>query len=107
MPLEARREKLLKRKAELEAQLKDLQAREATQLRKDDTRRKVLLGAFVLRFMDENPDHELTKLVFKLADDGTRNSAKGQAAKNRDRELLGLPALGPRADFDATKDKKE
>ena len=44
----SRKDKLLERKAQIEAQLKQLEARECQQWRKDDTRRKIIAGALAL-----------------------------------------------------------
>jgi hypothetical protein len=46
--MESRREKLEKQKARIEARLKALDAREAAEKRKQDTRRKIVVGGAVL-----------------------------------------------------------
>ena len=48
-----RLEQLLKKREELSAQIQKIRAREATQKRKEDTRRKILLGALVMEMMDK------------------------------------------------------
>ncbi|MHB0704098.1 hypothetical protein ACX4MT_00060 [Roseomonas mucosa] len=60
-----RRAKLLVRKAQIEAQLKDLEAREQRQKRKDDTRRKIIAGALALEHAEIDPvfGAQLAKLL--------------------------------------------
>ena len=48
-----RLEQLLKKREKLSAQIQKIRAREATQKRKEDTRRKILLGALVMEMMDK------------------------------------------------------
>ena len=50
------REKLLKQKQQLENRLKALDAKQTLQERKDDTRRKILVGAIVLHHATLKPD---------------------------------------------------
>lgn len=73
-------EKLLKRKDQLDARIKIVQARTQSQLRKDETRRKILAGAYILdKYTLENKSdvliQELDNFLFKP----------------RDRSLFGLP----------------
>lgn len=58
-----RREKLLERKAQVEAQLKALDARERKRQRQEDTRRKILAGAVVLEKAAANPDFSAVLLA--------------------------------------------
>lgn len=51
-----RLENLRKRRAVLDAELSRLEARERTEKRKQDTRRKILLGAVVMQEMEAKPD---------------------------------------------------
>jgi hypothetical protein len=48
-------ESLREKKAQLEEQIKNLEARERQQERKNDTRRKVIAGALALEHMSKNP----------------------------------------------------
>ena len=48
-----RLEQLLKKREELSAQIQKIRAREATQKRKEDTRRKILLGALVMEMIEK------------------------------------------------------
>ncbi len=41
-------EALIKKRAQLDARIQNLKAKEATQQRKDDTRRKILVGSYIL-----------------------------------------------------------
>lgn len=53
---EERRALLLDRKKKLEDQLKRLDARSSAKKRKDDTRRKIILGAICLHHAEVKPD---------------------------------------------------
>lgn len=55
--LEEQREKLAKQKAQIEARLKQLDARAKTEARKLDTRRKVIVGALVLGAAEARAAH--------------------------------------------------
>ena len=55
-PSQAVRDKLLARKAQIDARLQDLAAREQKQKRADDTRRKIIAGALVLEHMTIKAD---------------------------------------------------
>lgn len=64
---------LIKRKEQLEARIQNLKAKEATQQRKDDTRRKILVGSYVIdkHLKAGNFDRlvsELDKFLFKTND---------------------------------------
>ena len=75
---EIKRLKALKRKAESRKR-----AKEREQQRKDDTRRKILIGACMLKITEENPEnHE--KLMLQL---------DRYLTDNRDRVLFGLETI--------------
>lgn len=71
---EEQKAELLKRKEQLEARLKAIEARENTQNRKDDIRRKILAGAVCLTHADGKPEFKkwlaeaLKKTLTKPAD---------------------------------------
>ena len=46
-------EKLLEKREQLNAEIQKARARETAQKRKEDTRRKILLGALVIEMMDK------------------------------------------------------
>ncbi|ACK74162.1 hypothetical protein PCC7424_5603 (plasmid) [Gloeothece citriformis PCC 7424] len=48
-----RLEQLLKKKEQLNAQIQKIKARESAEKRKEDTRKKILLGALVMEMMDK------------------------------------------------------
>lgn len=82
---------LEQRQAQIKAQIQAIKARETAQERKDDTRRKVLLGGFMLAQMKkksigvQSVTYESVRFVDTLRND-------------RDRALFGLaakPALSP------------
>lgn len=72
---EIKRLKALKRKAESRKR-----AKEREQQRKDDTRRKILIGACMLKITEENQENH-DKLMLQL---------DRYLTDNRDRELFGL-----------------
>ena len=53
---EVQKAELLKRKAQLEERLKAIEARESAQKRKEDTRRKILVGAVCLAHAEHKPE---------------------------------------------------
>lgn len=85
---------LEEKEAQLKARKQDLKARVRQEQRKQDTRRKVIVGAVVMEHANHDPqfadllEHVLSKAVVRDAD----------------RELLGLdraPADEPKSEFDA------
>ncbi len=74
---------LLKKREQLSAQIQKIRAREATQKRKEDTRRKILLGALVMEMMDKG---ELNRdKIWKRLD--------SFLTRELDRKLFALPLL--------------
>ena len=76
-------EKLLQQRAQIDARIQAAKARLSQAERKDDTRRKVLLGAFVLEALGGN--------VVALELNGRKLADFIQ--RDADRALLGLPSL--------------
>lgn len=75
-----RLEQLLKKKEELNAQIQKIRAAAANQKRKEDTRRKILLGALVMEMMERGDlDRDL---IMKRLD--------GFLVRSGDRRLFGL-----------------
>ena len=60
-----RLEQLLKKREELSAQIQKIRAREATQKGKENTRRKILLGALVMEMMSKG-ELDRDKLMKRL-----------------------------------------
>ncbi|MEL6362429.1 MAG: mobilization protein C [Pseudomonadota bacterium] len=81
----SRLEKLKAKKAQIDAQLKAAQARERTQKRKDDTRRKIIAGALALEHAERNPDSEFTRTMLRLI----QSSVKA----DKDRMLFDLDSM--------------
>lgn len=75
-----RLEALEAKRKQIEAQIQALKSHEQAQARKDDTRRKVLIGGVVLKMVKtgEMPEERLTQLLDKHLD------------TERDRKLFGL-----------------
>lgn len=78
-----RLEKLIEQRAQLDARIRDMEARRKAAERKADTRRKILAGALVLEHADINPAFGET-LRALLARGLTRP---------HDRALFGLPEI--------------
>ncbi|NJO94235.1 MAG: hypothetical protein HC820_07580 [Hydrococcus sp. RM1_1_31] len=76
-----RLEQLLKRREELNAQIQKIKAQEASQKRKSDTRRKILLGALMMEMM-ERGELDKNKIVKRL---------DGFLTRDIDRSLFDLP----------------
>jgi len=75
-----RAETLRAKKAQIEAQLAQIDARAKTAKRKAETRRKILIGAVILQEMALRPDFDAW--VYKLLEK--------RLTKDRDRQLFGL-----------------
>ena len=75
-------DKLKQQRKQLDARIQKLAALESTRGRKQDTRRKILVGSFYLDYVEKN--NRMDELKQKLATFLTRNS---------DRILFGLPML--------------
>lgn len=73
-------QKLRDKKAQLEAQIRDLAARDKQQQRKNDTRRKVIIGALALEHMEKNSTSPFAKTLWPLLDE--------YVTRPQDRELL-------------------
>ena len=71
----------LKKRSQLNAQIQQLRTRDAAQKRKEDTRRKILLGALVMEMMSKG-ELDRDKLMKRLDDFLTREI---------DRKLFDLP----------------
>ncbi len=61
-----RLEVLEKKRAQIQAQIKDVQAREKKQQRKLDTRRKIIAGGILLKHMEENTHDEVSTKMHSL-----------------------------------------
>jgi hypothetical protein len=88
---EERLKALEQKQAQIKAQIQALKAREAAQDRKDDTRRKVLIGGFVLAQMKKK-GISYNQMIYEDA------RFVDTLNKDRDRALFGLaakPALSP------------
>ena len=60
---------LRERRDQLDAQLRNLEARRKEAERKADTRRKVIAGALALEHFEANRDSEFAKVLFRLMDE--------------------------------------
>ena len=90
-------EKLIAKKAQIDAQIKAARARQASQKRKDDTRRKILDGGASQAEIRENPEGEYARLH--------REVRERRLQRDIDRALFDLDPLPsePRQDFDRAK----
>lgn len=60
---------LKRKRAELDAQIQAVSARQREAERKADTRRKILAGALALEHAEKNPESEFAKKLFRLLDE--------------------------------------
>lgn len=80
---QSRLEKLKEKMAQLDAQIKGVEARERQQARKNDTRRKIIAGALALHHAEKNPEDSFSKKLFRLLNE--------YVTKPYERKLFGLP----------------
>ena len=85
-------EQLLKKRSQLNAQIQQLRTRDAAQKRKEDTRRKILLGALVMEMMEKG-ELDRDKLMKRL---------DGFLTLDIDRELFELPVKEERKASETT-----
>ncbi len=76
---------LLEKRKQLDARIKAAQAKERTQQRKDDTRRKIIAGALALEHMETNADSDFAAQLMRLIN--------RYVVKPKDRALFNLPPL--------------
>ncbi len=87
-------EKLLEKREQLNAEIQKARARETAQKRKEDTRRKILLGALVIEMMDKG----------ELDDGVIMKRLEGFLTRDIDRKLFDFPLLGDdKNESDSTK----
>lgn len=76
----SKKAKLLAQREKLDAEIKALEARERAQKRKDDTRRKIILGGLVMKAAEGEPN-----IMGWL-----KTLASGKSVSQKDRDLLSL-----------------
>ncbi len=76
-------DELLKRREQLNAQIQKIRTKEANQKRKEDTRRKVLLGALMMEMMEKG----------EIDSQKIRKKLSSFITKDIDRKLFDLPNL--------------
>ena len=74
-------DKLLKKKEQLNSKIAKVKAAKAAQEKKDDTRRKILWGALVMRLIDSG----------QLDEDKWMNQLEQYLTRDSDRKLFGFP----------------
>lgn len=77
---QSKKAKLLAQREKLDAEIKAIEARERSQRRKDDTRRKIILGGLVMKAATSEPN--IMGWLKTLASD--------ESISSKDRDLLGL-----------------
>lgn len=92
-------DQLTKKRQQLNAQIQAIKSKEAIQKRKEDTRRKVLIGSVVMKMIrtGEMPEERITALLDKhLEKDADRalfdlpeKKKTQEELKNREQELIG------------------
>ncbi len=83
-------EKLLEKREQLNAEIQKARARETAQKRKEDTRRKILLGALVIEMMDKG----------ELDDGVIMKRLEGFLTRDIDRKLFNFPLKGDSVEKD-------
>jgi len=73
--------KLQQKKEQIDARIKLIEAREKSKAKKDDTRRKILIGAMIMEQMEKS-DESKKKVLSSLS---------GFLTRPLDRKLFGLP----------------
>jgi large subunit ribosomal protein L7/L12 len=77
---QSKKAKLLAQREKLDAEIKAIEAKERAQKRKDDTRRKIILGGLVMKAAEGEPN-----IMGWL-----KGLANGESVSQKDRDLLGL-----------------
>ena len=85
-----RLKKLLEKREQLNAEIQKARARETAQKRKEDTRRKILLGALVIEMMDKG----------ELDDGVIMKRLEGFLTRDIDRKLFNFPFKGDSVEKD-------
>lgn len=62
-------DRLKAKQAAISNRIKDLEARRQNQLRKEDTRRKIIAGALALEHRDKNPNDPFSQKLDRLLDE--------------------------------------
>lgn len=75
---QSKKAKLLAQREKLDAEIKAIEARERAQKRKDDTRRKIILGGLVMKAAEGEPN-----IMGWL-----KTLASGESVSQKDRDLL-------------------
>ena len=83
-------EKLLQKREQLNAEIQKARARETAQKRKEDTRRKILLGALVIEMMDKG----------ELDDGVIMKRLEWFLTRDIDRKLFNFPFKGDSVEKD-------
>ena len=78
MPPRPSRDALIEKRRKIEAQLKALDARDREQQRKDDTRRKIILGGLVMAEIED--DASLRETIRKLIEEKASEKDRGLLA---------------------------
>ncbi|APZ55351.1 hypothetical protein [Salipiger abyssi] len=77
---QSKKAKLLAQRKKLDAEIKAIEAKERAQKRKDDTRRKIILGGLAMKAAEADPN-----IMGWL-----KSLTSGESVSAKDRELLGL-----------------
>ena len=92
-----RLEQLLKKREQLNAQIQKLKTREASVKRKEDTRRKILLGALMMELMEKG-ELDKDKILARL---------DGFLTREIDRKLFDLPVVSEQVQASEKKEEIE
>lgn len=89
-----RLEKLIQKRKQIDAQIQQANAIERTKRRKEDTRRKIIVGALAIENMELHPDGAFTRELQRVLNE--------HVTRPKDRELIGLPPIRATEDFSKT-----
>ena len=89
-------DKLLEQREKINSKIQKARARETAQKRKEDTRRKILLGALVIEMMDKG----------ELDDEIIMKRLEGFLTRDIDRKLFDFAVQGDSDSTETTSDKK-
>lgn len=82
---QSRLEKLRQQKAQIDAKIRGIEARQQQQTRKNETRKKIIAGALALHHLEKNPEDSFSKKLNSLLNE--------YVTKPYERSLFGLPDL--------------
>ena len=87
-------EKLIEKRKQIDAQIQKANAVERAKRRKEDTRRKIIVGAMAMENMEMHPNGAFARELQRVLNE--------HVIRPKDRELIGLPPIRAAEDFSKT-----